>query len=311
MHLPGTPSDPMHKGVVARSLFCVLLLALLIAAAGCSDDGESGKGMPAVLKIGIPPDESKATLLKRYTPLFKYLSRELGIPYELKISTSYKNLLELFEKGDIDLAHFGGFTFIQAYHKHKAVPLVMRDIDTRFTSYFVTRADIPLRRLPDFKGKTFSFGSKLSTSGHLMPRYFLNEEMGIVPEKFFSKVQYSGSHDKTAIQVQDGIVDIGAANSKIIDKMLRDGRLSREKIRILWESPPYADYVWVLQSGFNKTTRMKIRNAFLALSPSIKTDAAILSKVDAAGFLPASFADFEQLNRVAEGSVMHEEIHKH
>lgn len=286
-----------NKNAYIRRISSLLITILMVFAASCSNQDDIDN-MPAVLKIGILPDESVDVLLKRYTPLFQYLSKELDVPYDLKIPASYEDLLKQFSRGDIDLAYFGGFTFIQANHISNAVPLVMRDIDVRFTSYFFSRNGTPPKQLQDFKGKSFAFGSKLSTSGHLMPRYFLKERE-IIPETFFSKVQYSGSHYITATWVRDGAVDIGVANSKIIDKMFRDGVLNQSDIQILWQTPPYPDYVWAIQPRFGLSTRTRITNAFLSLSPSNKEHAAILAGVDANGFLPASVSDFAQLDGIA------------
>lgn len=278
-------------------LILALTFILISLLSGCSKQ-DVPDDMPDVLRIGILPDESKEILVKRYTPLFLYLSQQLDITYQLKISEDYKDLLKQFESDAVDLAYFGGYTFVQAQHSSNAVPLVMRDIDERFTSYFISNVDIPLKRISEFKGKSFAFGSKLSTSGHLMPRFFMMNQK-IEPEVFFSKIKYSGAHDKTAHWVSDGHVDIGVANSKVIDKMILDGRLNQNKIHILWETPPYPDYVWAIQSRFSKNTQTKIRNVFLSLSPAIKEHAIILSGVDAGGFVPASHEDFSKINEVA------------
>jgi phosphonate transport system substrate-binding protein len=298
------------KGVHSKSVFSILLImTLVIFIASCSSQDDI-VAMPGILKIGILPDEDEEVLLKRYTPLLQYLSKQLDIPYALKIPANYEELLEQFARGDIDLAYFGGFTFLQASDNSNAIPLVMRDIDTRFSSYFISRTDTSLKRIADFRGKRFSFGSRLSTSGHLMPRFFL-QELKIVPEQFFGKVQYSGAHDATAFWVRDGVIDIGSANSRIIDSMFREGRLNQDEINILWETPPYPNYVWAIQSGFEQSTRTKIRNAFLSLSPSSKQHAEILAGMDTGGFLPASADDFEQLHEITHQLDMLDTILNH
>lgn len=281
------------RSLLANALTAVLMLTL----ASCSQQ-EPIEELPEILKIGILPDENPEVLIKKYTPLFKYLSNELGVPYELKVSNNYNNLLKKFENREIDLAYFGGFTFLQAHQHSHAVPIVMRDIDVHFTSYFITRKDSHLKSITDYKNKNFSFGSKLSTSGHLMPRYYLMEKK-ILAETYFSSVKYSGSHDKTAYWVRDGLVDIGAVNSIIIDKMLTDGRLNHEEISIIWETPPYPDYVWAFQSYYSDNAKQQIRNAFLSLTPANKQHFEILQNLNSGGFLPASTTDFSKLEEVA------------
>jgi len=294
----------MHneKPVMGRTaLFFPLLLALALLLLSCGNSDDNVDSMPDLLRVGILPDDREEVLREQYTPLFDYISEQLGVTYELIIPADYQALLNQFVTGKIDLAYFGGFTFIKAHNLANAVPLVMRDVDTRFTSYFIASEKNPGKSLNDFKGSKFSFGSNLSTSGHLMPRFFLAEN-GIVPENFFSEVLYSGSHDKTAYSVRDGIAEIGAANSVIIDNMIEDGRLNRSDLKVIWETPPYPDYVWAAQAGFGRSAVTKIRNAFMSISPSNKDHAAILKRLNAGGFLPASVDDFKQLETVAQQS---------
>ena len=287
----------MAKLRISPSILLFLFVIVCYLSA-CSKPADKEKGLPSTLNIGILPDENKTELLKRYTPLFTYLSQQLGVPHKLIIPSDYAELMQLFKQGDIDLAYFGGLTFIQANHLYQAVPLVMRDIDVYFTSYFITHPEKTDNKLLEFKGASFSFGSKLSTSGHLMPRLFLQQK-GINPEAYFGRTSYSGSHDKTAFAVRDKSTDLGAINSKILDKMISDGRIKKDEVHILLETPPYPDYVWALQASIGRHAKDKIINAFLSLSPANRSHAEILSGVDAGGFLPASTSDFLQLNDIA------------
>ncbi|MCP4672992.1 MAG: phosphate/phosphite/phosphonate ABC transporter substrate-binding protein [Desulfobacula sp.] len=282
--------------LIGYYLIIVILFTSIIA---CTSNKENNKIVLSSLRIGILPDESNEKLIERYTPLFEYLAVETGIPYKLIIPKSYNELLELFHTKNIDLAYFGGYTFVKAYISDNAIPLVMRNVDTRFTSYFLVKKDHPAQNIKDFKDKKFSFGSRLSTSGHLMPRYFL-KEMGINPETFFSDTRYSGKHDLTAYWVRDGIVDLGVANYAVVNKMYEDRRLSKKQVRILWETPPYPDYVWALRSLNNKDFLIKLKDAFLSLSKTNRKHEKILEGVDAESFLPAGINDFAKLKKVID-----------
>lgn len=175
----------------------------------------------------------------------------------------------------------------------------MRLVDRRFTSYFFVSASHQAGDLQDMAGKSFSFGSTLSTSGHLMPRYFLKQE-NILPESFFSSVKYSGAHDRTAYQVRDGLVDIGVANSATIRAMLKDKRLKTDDIRVLWETPPCSDYVWAIQPHISPQLQYSIRDALLNLSPENNQHAVLLSGLDAEGFIPADADSFTSLQQISE-----------
>lgn len=277
-----------------KIIYSSLVFILCAVLSGCPPKKEEVEPPLELLRIGILPDETKDKLVARYTPLFNYLSEEIDIPYKLVIPDTYSELVELFHDGKVDLAYFGGFTFVKAHVQDDAISLVMRDVDTRFTSYYLVRADSDAGTLMDFKGKRFSFGSNLSTSGHLMPRHFMNE-IGITPENFFSEVIYSGKHDQTAYHVRDGKADLGVANSAVIKKMYKEGRLSEKEVRIMSETPPYPDYVWAAQSSLDATLRKKIKDAFLNLSPENGAHARILAGIDAGRFLPAEVSDFNML----------------
>lgn len=279
-------------------LFRLLAALVLVAIAACNDQSSPSVEL-TTLRVGVLPDQSADALRERYAPLLTHLSDELGRPCDLVIPGSYEELERIFQSGEIDIAYLGGLTFVRAERAGRAIPLVMRDVDTRFTTYFLVRADDPAADLADFAGKTLAFGSRLSTSGHLMPRTFLDERE-IEPESFFAEVLYSGAHDKTAINVRDGVADLGAANAHIIDTMYADGRLARNEVRILWETPPYAGYVWAVRPELSVEARQKIRDAFLSLSPTEPAHVHILDRLRAGAFLPVIPADFEPLTSVAE-----------
>lgn len=278
-----------------------LLAALVyLSTAGIhGDEQETAAAGSTTLRVGVLPDQGADALAERYAPLIDYLSQDLEIPVEYVASESYTALVDRFVAGEIDLAYFGGLTFLQANREAGAVPLVMRDVDAKFTSYFLVPADSTATDLNEFRGRTFSFGSRLSTSGHLMPRFFLVER-DIEPESFFGEVRYSGAHDQTAYDVRDGVADVGAANTYVIRAMFADGRLNRNDVRVLWQTPPYPDYVWALHPNVDSTLRRRLRDAFLSLSPVEEGHERILERLSAGAFLPAGVKDFAPLGAIAE-----------
>jgi phosphonate transport system substrate-binding protein len=294
-----TQSSQVDKGrhyikilVLGGWLICILMLG-----GACGPQGETQKREESVLRIGVLPELSRQKDLIRYQPLLTYLARELGIPCEIVPSSTYAELLGQFHNGKIDLAHFGGITFVQAHKSDQAIPLVMRHVDSQFTSYFLVSTENPAQTLEGLKGATFSFGSRLSTSGHFMPRYFM-EKKGIRPEQFFKDIQYSGKHDKTALWVQEGKVEVGVANSRIVRALFENGALKKEKTRILWETPPYSDYVWAVHPALSDALQNRIRDAFLKLDPENPNNREILKSVQAGKFLPAGLIDFMDLIKI-------------
>ena len=283
------------------ALLGIVLLATVSASYWTFQRGPAAsRGVtPNELRIGVIPDRSKSETHRRYAPLLDYLSEETGIACRLVFAESYGHVLEMFHEGQIDLAKFGGLTFLKANRRDGAVPIVMRDVDLKFTSYFLVRAESPARELADCKGMTMAFGSELSTSGNLMPRFYLDHQ-GIATHEFFSSISYSGAHDKTALLVQNGKVDLGAANSQVVDDMLASGRLDRDRVRVLWETPPYPDHTWAVRKEIAEKTRDALRDAFLELSSLDPRHAPLLKRMGAGVYLPASVNDFSLLSQIGE-----------
>lgn len=145
-----------------------------------------------------------------------------------------------------------------------AVPLVSREEDLNFHSKFITRKDTGITKLADLKGKTFSFGSVSSTSGHLMPRYFLLQN-GVNPERDFAKFSFSGAHDATALWVESGKVDAGALNEAVLDKLVQTKKVDTGKVVVFWTTPPYVDYVWTVRGDLDKGLQERIASALMKL----------------------------------------------
>ncbi len=276
----------------------VILLAVVLLLWPVDDAGDGDRhAAPALLRIGVLPDQSAEMLRRRFTPLVDYLSMHLSIDGELTIPRTYEELLQQFHNREVDLAYFGGYSYIKANQRDRARALVMRRIDTRFTSVFIVAADSDAQTLAEMRGLRLGFGSQLSTSGHLMPRYFLGQK-SIDPEAFFGQVEYSGAHDRTAYWVRDGIVDVGALNAITFRSMIDNELLEPGQLRVLWETPPYADYVWALHPSIDDELALAMRDAFLALSPERNEHRTILEALDASGFIPADLVYFENLETI-------------
>lgn len=285
--------------MLSKILFSILLMSSWLLTLGPDSAMAASATTQRAIRLGLLPDSSPDILNERFQPLKNYLETALSRPIELIIPNDYNELLNQFGKKQLDIAFFGGVTFALAQKLYHAQPLVMRDIDLNFTSLFLTQSANPKRNLADFKGLNFSFGAKMSTSGHYMPRYFLLEQ-GIVPEKFFGTIQYSGGHDKTAFAVRDGKVDIGVANGDVIRAMFKEGRLNRQDVRILWETPFYTDYVFAVQPDMSKSEKTALLDAFLALTISNPQQRDILAALNAQSFIPASNKDFEVLENIIQ-----------
>ena len=268
----------------------IILIVILFALFSCNNNG-SQSPEPTMINVGVLPDQSENILKNKYHDLLEYLSKETGLDFTLVIPKSYSDLVKMFNEGRIDLGYFGGVSFAQTHLESKSEPLVFRNKDLKFTSSFIAKAKNGSNGIRDFKNRAFVFGSKLSTSGHIMPRYFLGLEK-ISPETFFSKVDYSGKHDLTIQLILSGDFDLGAVNTLVIKEMIKDGRLKKGDIHVVWETPPYSDYVWTVQEKMSTVIKSKIRDAFLSLSKDKPNQKIILETLDGDHFVPAGIHDF-------------------
>jgi len=287
-------SVPAEQKSLLRLMACVLFC--FVALVSCSDSSPS---QPEKIRVAVLPDQSSSILLSRYGPFLEYLEQETGVDFELYVPTSYEEAIRVFVEGQAELAFFGGLSFLRVQALSGAVPLAMRDIDARFTSVFLADADSPFSGIEDYRDKSFSFGSRTSTSGHLMPRFFLSG-LNIEPETFFGAVDYSGAHDKTIYAVRDNNAALGAANARTYVNMIADGRIEAGSMKVIWETPPYSDYVWVVQPTISKPFRKILLEAFIKLDQADPTQKKILNLLDAGSFLPASMADFAELKKIAQ-----------
>ena len=220
----------------------------------------------SVLRVSAIPDEAPTELQRKFKPLGDYLHKETGLEVQFTPVTDYAAVVEGLANSKIDMAWLGGFTFVQAKLRTNGgvVPIVQRAEDEKFTSRFIVPIDSPAKLLSDLKGKTFAFGSPSSTSGHLMPRYYLTRD-GIEPERDFKTIAFSGAHDATVAFVASGRADAGVLNASVMDKLVETGNPNAAKVRVLATTPPYYDYNWTVRPGLDPLLAKKLTDAFLKL----------------------------------------------
>jgi len=251
-----------------------------------------------VLRVGMIPDVNPSKLVRDAQPLVRYLERKTGAKVEMTVPTNYAAVVEALANNQLDFAYLGGFTFVQAHNRSGVVPLVQRDTDQRFHSLFITQTASELKRLQDVKGRTFAFGDVNSTSGHLMPAYYMRKN-GIDPKKDLKEVLYTGGHDATALAVANGKVDAGAMDETVYRKLLDKGTITKEQIRIFYTTPPFFDYVWVARKGLDPKMQQKLANAYLSLSERRPEDKVLLDLLRGKRFVKADAKDYRVLEQAA------------
>ncbi len=258
---------------------------------------------PGVLRVSAIPDEAPTELQRKFTPLGDYLAKKTGMKVEFVPVSDYAAVVEGLASKKLDLAWLGGFTFVQAKIRSDGgvTPLVQRAEDAKFTSKFIVPKDSPITTLADLKGKTFVFGAPSSTSGHLMPRYFLLKD-GIVPERDFKTVAYSGAHDATLAFVAAGRAQAGVLNASVMESLLEKHNPNAEKVRILATTPTYYDYNWTVRPGMDPALQKKITDAFLSLDPSDPEQKKILDLQRASKFIPTQASNYDGTETAARAA---------
>ncbi len=256
----------------------------------------------AVLRVSAIPDEAPTELQRKFAPLGKYLEAQTGMKVVFTPVSDYAAVVESLATKKIDLAWLGGFTFVQAKIRTNgtAIPIVQREEDAKFTSKFIT-ADPAIKTLADLKGKTFAFGSPSSTSGSLMPRFFL-QQAGLNPEADFKRVAFSGAHDATVAFVAAGKADAGVLNASVWEKLVEQKKVDTDKVHVFATTPPYFDYNWTVRGDLDPALIKTLTEAFLKLDPANPEQKEILNLQRAAKFIPTKKENYDGIEKAAHSA---------
>lgn len=281
-------------------------LALLALLAACGGGGSSGQ---EALTIGAIPDQDPEVLQRLYGTLSDYLEEELGVPVEYEPVTDYAAAVTAFRVGDLDMAWFGGLTGVQArLQVPGARAILQRAVDAEFHSVFIANASAGLDSvesvdgLSQLEGRTFTFGSQVSTSGRLMPQHYL-QQAGVEPADFRGEPGFSGSHDKTIQLVQAGSYEAGALNEQVWRSRVASGDVDTSRVEVIWRTPAYYDYHWVVRPDvterFGDDFVGRVREAFTGLDPADgPQEEKILEMFGAESFVPTENANYDEIEEI-------------
>jgi phosphonate transport system substrate-binding protein len=256
-----------------------------------------------ILRISAIPDESPTELQRKFKPLAEYLSKETGMKVEFTPVTDYAAVVEALATKKIDMAWLGGFTYVQTKIRTNgtANPIIQRAEDEKFTSVFIVPADSPLKTLSELKGKTIAFGSPSSTSGHLMPRYFLMQA-GVNPDKDFKNIAFSGAHDATVAFVASGKADVGALNASVWAKLNEAKNPNALKSKVLSTTPPYFDYNWTVRGDLDPATVKKITEAFLKSDANNPNQKELMDLQRASKYVTTKSSNYDDIEKAARSA---------
>lgn len=279
----------MSKFLPARKWFLGVVLALLAGSVVAAD---------AFVFTAIP-DQDEARLRERFDKVATYLGQELGIDVRYVPVKSYAAAVTAFRNDQVQLAWFGGLSGVRARLLVDGSEAIAQGVeDPNFETYFIAHSSTglqPSTQFPrDIAGKVFTFGSKGSTSGRLMPEFHIRQQFGKAPDEVFSRVGFSGNHSKTIALVQSGAFQVGAVNYKVWKRELAEGKVDPDKVSVIWKTPGYPDYQWSIRGDvdarWGKGFKDKVKSALLNMNAP-----DLLDSFPRKGFIAATNADFQPI----------------
>ncbi len=281
-----------------RKFYAALAVALFVSLlSGCGGASSGASGEEETLRVGLIPNQNPEEVEAQYQPLEKYLSEELGSEVEVSVPTTYNAVVESLVSNKLDLAYFGGLTYVQARQRAEIHPLVT-EINpetgtTKYRSVIIAPADGDVREVEDIEGGTFAFGSVSSTSGSLYPSIML-DEAGIDYRTDLGEKTYTGGHDATAQAVANGRVDAGGLEDRILHDLEKDGVIDKGKIRVIKESEPIEGYPWVVRDDLADDKEKALTEAFLNIE-----DPKLLDLLRAEGYAKVQASDYDYVEEQA------------
>jgi len=287
---------------IARSV----LSALAILAAALCMGGVVGAGAASAETFVFTaiPDQDESRLKERFGKVATYLEAKLGVETAYIPVKSYGAAVTAFVNDQVQLAWFGGLSGVQARERVPGSLAIAQGYEDQFfVTYFIANAALGLKESKAFPGglkdKTFTFGSKGSTSGRLMPEFHVREHFGMAPEEAFARVGFSGDHSKTIALVESGAYQAGAVNYKVWETELAAGKIDPTKVNVVWRTPTYPDYQWSIRGDvdarYGAGFAEKVRAALLAID-----DPDLLAAFPRKSFVPASNADYDPIRATGE-----------
>jgi phosphonate transport system substrate-binding protein len=279
-------------------VLAILVLVLALTGCGSSGGGERGADDPDPLRVGVVPNQNPESVEANYEPFGDYLSEQLGRQVELTVPTSYNAVVEAMVNDQLDLAYFGGLSYVQARNRADVVPLVTeinpRTGDTTYHSVIIVPADSEIEDVSELRGRDFAFGSVSSTSGSLYPAIMLRDA-GIDYRTDLGNFNYTNGHDATAQAVANGQVDGGGLEDRILYDLEDKGTVDENSVRVIEESDPIEGYPWVVRATLPDDLKMDITQAFLDLD-----DPTLLDLLRAEGYERVEAKDYDYVEEQAK-----------
>jgi len=268
------------------------------AAAAVSTVAFPALAQQQVLTVGLIPSEDSRAMIANSQKMMDMLSAALGMPVKPFVAADYNGVIEALRSKRLDVAYLGPFSYVLgatiAPIEAFAVAETKKAGRTFYHSQVIAHKDSGIKTVADLKGKTFAFVDPSSTSGHLFPKAGLMKA-GFDTEKDFGRVIFSGSHDSSAIAVQNKKVDAAAIADRILDAAIAKGLAKREDLIEVWKSDPIPESPTVWRTDLPADLKKRVQAAFLQVKDIPWSDQGQLN-----GFHPTNDAAYNVIRDTAK-----------
>ncbi|ARU87615.1 phosphonate ABC transporter substrate-binding protein [Pseudomonas sp. M30-35] len=251
-----------------------------------------------VLRIGLIPSEDSQSMIESSKQVLDQLQEGLGMPVKPFVASDYNGVIEALRSKKLDVAYLGPFSYVLANKMADAeafaVAVTKKTGTSAYHSLIITRRDSNLKSLADLKDHTFAFVDPSSTSGHLFPKAGI-EQAGYQPEKLFSRVMFSGSHDASILAVVNGKVDAAAVADRILASAISQGQIKPDDIQIVWTSPDIPESPMVWRKDLDPALKKKLVTALAQVKDVPWGDQGVLN-----GFQPTNDAAYDVVRDTAK-----------
>lgn len=251
--------------------FKKIVVSTLLAA---SLAGASAAAFARDLVMGLIPAENNEEMVKTFEPMRAYLEDKLGRKIKVFTATDYAGVIEAMRKKRVDIAWFGPLSYYLAEIEAGAEPFAVgiregSDSPT-YKSMLIAPCGNGVHSIEDLKGKSVAFVDPASTSGGLVPTYMVKKQTGMMPQDYFGKFTYAGSHDAAELAVKNKTVDAAADNDITYGKMLDKGLISKQSNCIIAKSDPLPGSPLVYRKDLPADLKLMIQGAILSAHKDIK-----------------------------------------